>query len=79
MVESRNSKKTLKIYPFLEWGNELVLAIRPLYVPNLDGCDKRPIPAIAYKGDFSHERNIPFFYGRTKGELARKIYNFPKS
>jgi len=60
-------------------AHELVLAIRPLYVPDLDGCDKRPTPAIAYKEDFSYEGKIPFFYGRTKGELARKIYNSLKS
>jgi hypothetical protein len=45
-----NRKKSLNICIFSGKSNELVLAIRPFYVPDLDGGDKRPIPSLGYNG-----------------------------
>jgi hypothetical protein len=70
-------KKSLKTSRSWSSRNELVLAIRPLFVPDLDGRDKRPIPALVgglfllQRGDLS-----PFFIGLPEGMLARKIRNY---
>jgi hypothetical protein len=70
------TEKTDKFLGSRRTENELVLAIRPLFVPDVDDRDNRSVPALV-----SHcARGLsPFFHGTMERELARKVHNHSKS